>query len=143
MGVYRMESKIPLPTDNIYKFCALFGVLLLLTSIVSIVWVGNSTNETVCSLIKEYESIPGSEEEKDETSLAKTIEALINAQVENRELYNKGLGAAIGISILLMFYGFREWYTKIQPKQSEYFDLQIQKLKQEIENNTDSQSTSN
>ena len=139
-----MESKIPLPTDNIYKFCALFGVLLFLTSIVSIVWVGNSTNETVYSLVKEYESIPGGEEEdKDETSLAKTIEALINAQVENRDIYNKGLGAAIGLSILLMFYGFREWHYKIQPKQNEYFDLQLQKLKQEVETNPGRHNTTN
>ena len=28
-----MQSRIPLPTDNIYKFYALFGLLLLIASI--------------------------------------------------------------------------------------------------------------
>lgn len=28
-----MENKIPLPTDNIYKFYALFGLLLLVFTI--------------------------------------------------------------------------------------------------------------
>lgn len=53
-----MESKIPLPTDNIFKFYALFGVLILIASIVSVVWINNSTNERIHSLIREYESLP-------------------------------------------------------------------------------------
>ncbi|MEH6348385.1 MAG: hypothetical protein V7785_25060 [Bermanella sp.] len=73
--------------------------------------------------------------------MAKFIETRVNGQISDRDFLNKVLGAAIGISILLMSYGFRQWHTKIQPKQDEYFDLQLQKLKQEIENNKSSQGT--
>jgi len=47
-----MESKIPLPTDNIYKFYALFGLLLFITSGLTVVWNSNTTNETIHSLQK-------------------------------------------------------------------------------------------
>ncbi|GAA0409147.1 hypothetical protein GCM10009133_17110 [Cocleimonas flava] len=128
-----MESKIPLPTDNIYKFYAMFGLLLLITSILGTIWVGTSTNEKLHYLVKEYESIPGTEEVKEKTGIGKFIEARIKAQVKNKQTYIYGLSGTTTIAILLMFYGFRQWHTKIQPKQDEYFDLQLQKLKREIE----------
>jgi len=55
-----MESKIPLPTYNIYniyKFYALFLLLLFITSGLAVVWNSNTTNETVQSLLKEYEEL--------------------------------------------------------------------------------------
>jgi len=138
-----MESKIPLPTDNIYKFYALFGLMLLITSFLAIVFVSNSTNEKLHDLVKEYEAIPGLDEEKEETPLAKFIEKRIAVEVENKKTFILSLGTTSGIAVLFIWYGFRQWHTKIQPKQDEYFDLQLQKLKQEIENNTGSQSMSN
>ncbi len=128
-----MESKIPLPTDNIYKFYALFGLLLLITSIFGTVIVSTSTNEKLYELVKEYESIPKAEEGKKESALGKVIEKRIEVQIGNKNFYNRGLGALLGVSIFLMFYGFRQWHTKIQPKQDEYFNLQIQKLRAELE----------
>lgn len=126
-----MESKIPLPTDNIFKFYALFGVLIMITSIVSIVWLNNSTNELIHSLIREYESLP--QKGEDMSPLGAVIEKRLEVEGENKSLFLKGLSSLVGISILLMFYGFREWHTKIQPKQDEYFDLQLQKLRKELE----------
>lgn len=138
-----MESKIPLPTDNIYKFYALFGLLLFISSSLSVIWVVNTTNENVHRFIQEYETIPGNEAAKEKSSLGKFIESRVDGQISDRDFFNKVLGGTIGISILVMFYGFRQWHTKIQPKQDEYFDLQLEKLKLEIENNRCSQSTSN
>ena len=128
-----MESKIPLPTDNIYKFYAIFGLLLLITSILGTIWVGTSTNEKLHSLVKEYESIPGTEEVREKTDLGKFIESRMKVQVKNKQTFNYGLTGTTAISILLMWYGFRQWHTKVQPKQDEYFDLQLKKLKLEIE----------
>jgi hypothetical protein len=128
-----MESKILLPTDNIFKFYALFGVLLLITSILGTIWVSTSTNEKLHALVKEYEALPGTKEEKDANVLGKIIESRISAQVGNKKTFLYGLGTISGISILLMWYGFRQWHTKIQPKQDEYFDLQLQKLRKEVE----------
>lgn len=119
-----MESKTPLPTDNIYKFYALFGLLLLITSSLSIIWLSNTTNETIHSLVKEYEALPGNTEEKEESALGKIIEARVDVATTNRKHFNIALGAIWGMSLCLLFYGFRQWHTKIQPKQDAYFDLQ-------------------
>lgn len=128
-----MESKIPLPTDNIYKFYALFGLMLLITSILGVVWLGTSTNEKVHSLVKEYQAIPGTQEEKDNNEFAKLIEKRLEIQISNKQLFLRGFGVTIGIAIMLSWYGFRQWHTKIQPKQDEYFELQLEKLRSEVE----------
>ncbi len=127
-----MESKIPLPTDNIYKFYALFGLMLLITSILGVVWLSTSTNEKLYSLVKEYEAIPGTKEEKEKSDLAKVIEKRLEVQVSNKKLFLQGLGLTIGFAIMLSGYGFRQWHTKIQPKQDEYFELQLEKLRREV-----------
>jgi len=62
MGVYRMESKIPLPTDNIYKFYALFGLMLLITVPLFINWISNITKENLYRLVKEYRTTSMSKE---------------------------------------------------------------------------------
>ena len=52
-----MESNIPLPTDNIYKFYALFGLLLFVFSIGSTLYVGRTANEIIFQTYLEEESI--------------------------------------------------------------------------------------
>lgn len=128
-----MKSKIPLPTDNIYKFYALFGLLLLVTSALSITWVSTSTNEKAYHLIKEYESIPKEQLNKDKKILSHYIEKSMQAYAENKKLFTKLLGYVGGIGFCLMLYGFFKWHTKIQPQQDEYFNLQLKKLRKEIE----------
>jgi uncharacterized Tic20 family protein len=128
-----MEPKIPLPTDNIYKFYALFGLMLLITSILGTILVNTSTNEKLYELIKEYEAIPKEQKEKSKSTLAEVIEKLIDVQIKNKYFFLYSLGATSGISIILMWYGFRQWHTKIQPKQDELFELQLSKLRKELE----------
>lgn len=132
-----MESKIPLPTDNIYKFYALFGLMLLITSILGVVVISTSTNDKLYSLMKEYEAIPGTKEEKEKSDLAKVIEKRLEIQVSNKKLFLRVFGAAIGFAIMLSGYGFRQWHTKIQPKQDEYFELQLEKLRREVGENSE------
>jgi len=57
-----MESKIPLPTDNIYKFYALFGLMLLITVPLFINWISNITKENLYRLVKEYRTTSMSKE---------------------------------------------------------------------------------
>lgn len=52
-----MENKIPLPTDSIYKFYALFGLLLFIFSIGSTIYVSRSTNELVFTSAIEFETL--------------------------------------------------------------------------------------
>jgi len=57
-----MESKIPLPTDNIYKFYALFSLLLLIFSLGAFLYVQQSANEQVIAILPELEVLKEAKE---------------------------------------------------------------------------------
>ncbi len=52
-----MDSRIPLPTDNIFKLYALFGLLLLIFSIASALYVNKSTNDLIFETAVNYETL--------------------------------------------------------------------------------------
>jgi hypothetical protein len=39
----------------------------------------------------------------------------------------------VAASFLGSFWGFKRWFQKVQPKQDELLDLQIEKMKREIQ----------
>lgn len=127
-----MESKIPLPTDNIYKFYALFGLLLCITSILGSIYVGKATNERIHQLVKEHDVISQTISQEDESASSKVINELLKVETENKKFFIKALGYILGVSIFLMVIGFGMWHYKIQPKQDKYFDLQLRKLEIEV-----------
>jgi hypothetical protein len=127
-----MESKIPLPTDNIYKFYALFGLLLFITAVVGVVVVNTSAAEKIHLLVKEYQEIGGDAASKESNPLAKIIEKRLDVTVKNKEFFYQALGVLIAFAMYLMFYGFVQWHKKIQPRQDELLDLQIERLRLEV-----------
>ncbi|CAC9587217.1 hypothetical protein [uncultured Gammaproteobacteria bacterium] len=52
-----MDNRIPLPTDNIFKFYALFGLLLVIFGIGSTLYVGKTTNDLVFEIAVEYQTL--------------------------------------------------------------------------------------
>jgi hypothetical protein len=42
-----LQSRIPLPTDNIFKFYALFGLLLTIFGFASVLYLNKTTNELI------------------------------------------------------------------------------------------------
>lgn len=127
-----MESKIPIPTDNINKFYALFGLILFITSVLGVALVSSTTNEKIYQLIRDYHAIQTDNAEQVESPLAGVIEKLIEIQGSNKRFFLNVLHLTIIGSIWLMWHGFRQWRDVIQPKQDELLDLQILKLKQEV-----------
>lgn len=128
-----MDSRIPLPTDNIYKFYALFGLALLIASMAAFLYVHKSTNEMAFGAAIEYEELNTKEHP---TSIEKKRKELIEKRVEiaikDRDLYNYTLSALMGVGIFFMVFGFWKWHTVVQPKQDKLFDLQIEKAEQDL-----------
>ncbi len=127
-----MQSNIPLPTDNIYKFYSLFGLLLIISSIMAIVYVSNQTFISGFTLVKEYEALKNLPSNKDSLTLH-LIEGQISSLGANKKFYSQFLGGLIGIGLLLMIYGFWHWQKKVQPKHDRLLELQIEKLEKELE----------
>jgi len=128
-----MESNIPLPTDNIYKFYALFGLLLFVFSIGSTLYVGRTANEIIFQTYLEEESIKqiASPTELDQ---AKKIAADKRREIaiSNRTWGIRLLGGVGGIGMILVAYGFWKWHRDVQPVQDEMARLQLEKLRYEV-----------
>jgi hypothetical protein len=136
-----VENKIPLPTDNIFKFYALFGLLLLIFALGAAIYENRATNEVIFAAIPESESL----NQITQRSLAESAKlAVLQRRIEIAKADKSGmtylLGGVGAIGGLVMAYGFRKWHTEIQPTndrmakvQLEIAELQRDKLKREIE----------
>lgn len=91
-----MESRIPIPTDNIYKFYAFFGLLVVISSMLAVVYVSSSTNKNVYELVKEYEKLNKSGG-NEKSQLVKILEKRIEIAGKNKKFYEYVLGIAIGV----------------------------------------------
>lgn len=137
-----MESRIPLPTDNIYKFYALFGLLLLIFSVGSVIFVNKTTNDLFFSKLVELEILKADRVPSDETQLriVLTEKQLSNAK-SDKLFYLGALTLLSAIGSLGIVYGFKKWHTEIQPladqqakTQLELAKMQLAKLQSELNN---------
>ncbi len=136
-----MESRIPIPTDNIYKFYALFGLLLMVFSIGAVIYVANASNDVVLNSVVELE---GLRQETNPTNLQKVrrqaLERRLEITLADRKFYQYGLAFITVVGVFGMYYGFKKWHQEIQPAmdeaarvQLETSKLQLEKLKIEVD----------
>lgn len=128
-----MESRIPLPTDNIFKFYALFGLLLIIFGSGSILYVSKTTNDLIFESFVEYELL------KADPARTFPQEARFQILKIKREVAKSDkkfllnvIGGIIGIGICMVVYGFRKWHKEIQPIQDEMARLNLEKLRREV-----------
>lgn len=127
-----MRSNIPLPTDNIYKFYALFGLLLFITVVASTLYVSKSTNELIFASAIEIEAVNALEKpsliEKTKKEIA---EKRVELAISDKNFFIKALGGMAGIACMFMGYGFFKWHNEVQPMQDKLLKLQIEKAERE------------
>jgi uncharacterized membrane protein YidH (DUF202 family) len=128
-----MLSTTPIATDHVYKFYALFGLFLLITSIITIAYANTYYNDLIAKHSIDAKVLSFKENLTQEEQLRKALsEQLSEMAEEGRNFYNRALNIILSGSILLMGFGFWKWQRVIQPKQDILLDLQIEKLKREI-----------
>ncbi|MGR5288679.1 hypothetical protein ACP3V5_25505 [Vibrio maritimus] len=130
-----MESKIPLPTDNIYKFYALFGLLLVVFGAGSFLYVNQSTNNLMYEVLVEHQTLKNIPEEvrtlKDNARLH-ILDSKIRIGKENRTFFQTCIAIIFVVGVAMIIFGFWTWHSVIQPLQDEITRLNIKKLKQEV-----------
>jgi hypothetical protein len=128
-----LESQIPLPTDNIYKFYALCGLLLFIFSGSASIYTTNKTNELVFQTAIDLEAIKQIEKPSPVDLARKAVLerrqeiALADARAAQRACYS-----FLALGVVLMVIGFSVWQVKIQPVQDEIATLQRDKLRLEV-----------
>lgn len=128
-----MESSIPLPTDNIFKFYALFGLLLIIFGIGSMLYVNKSTNDLVFEFGVEYETLKADPVRSiSQEARFQILQKKLEVAREDKNLFLISLGVVIGIGIFMMSYGFKKWHTEVQPIQDEMARLNLKKLRREM-----------
>lgn len=125
-----MLDKLPIPTDSLYKFIALTGVILFVLPFILIVQLNNHTNDTVIRTILKEDSLqrstpPNGRDTAQIAILQKTRE---NA-IFGRELGAFLAGMVITIGAYLMWHGFLNWKKLVQRHADQIAILEV-KLKQ-------------
>ena len=129
-----MQSRIPLPTDNIYKFYALFGLLVMLTTAIMFFIRHEDYNKAAFNRYIPLETL----KQKNKLTSDEKLELFLLEQ--QSKIAKSDQSFEFGIYFLcfiivgagMTIYGFYNWHNKIQPRQDELLDLQIRKLKSEI-----------
>ncbi|MDD1509563.1 hypothetical protein [Pseudomonas sp. CNPSo 3701] len=126
-----MESRIPVPTDNLFKFYALFGLLLFVFACGALIYVNQTTNTLMFESVVELERLK--EQENPSPSVVAKISALermMDVGRENKRFYVSSTGFLAGIGFWLAVYGFARWHRKLQPliDESQRVQLEIAKL---------------
>jgi hypothetical protein len=128
-----MESQIPLPTDNIYKFYALFGLLLFISCMGSFVYIEHTTYEFVYQTAIEMESINRiANPSPADLATKEILDKHVGFAVGTKNLTIRALAVILAGSLYLMGYGFRKWHKEVQPVQDEMANLQLEKLRYEV-----------
>ncbi|EKE87532.1 hypothetical protein [Idiomarina xiamenensis] len=128
-----MQSNITLPTDNVYKFYAFLGILLMLTAAIMFFMRNQYYNSMAFDRFVPMENLKAKgvlkNDEKLELYLYEEKERIARSELDF-ELLMYFFGFFIGVGFT--FYGFRHWHTKIQPQQDRLLDLEIRKLENEL-----------
>ncbi|MDL9997243.1 hypothetical protein QTI24_01430 [Variovorax sp. J22P240] len=128
-----MDNRVPLPTDNIYKFYALFGLLLFIFGIGAGIVQNKATNDFMVRSYIELESLKSIEKPTSVENLKATVlERMIDVETSDKQTFKWSLAIISAAGILLMIYGFHRWHTQIQPAQDELLQLQVEKLRREV-----------
>jgi hypothetical protein len=136
-----MDNRIPVPTDNIYKFYALFGLLLFVFSCGAFLYINRSSNEVVFAAVPELEALRhnASPSTVDSAKIA-VLEKRLEINKANKQFYQQAIGVLLGSSILAIIFGFLKWHYAVQPvldrtakAQMEIAELQLAKLRRELE----------
>lgn len=124
---------IPVPTDNIYKFSCLFGLVLIVTSILSFV----SSYSAALDRKVRYSDVviplqAKAERTKAEEEMLSLHQKLIAVTRKNEEVANWAISVALALGLLLSSYGATRWHRLVQVRDDQIADLQLRKLAAEV-----------
>lgn len=136
-----MDNKIPLPTDNIYKFYSMFGLLLLIFGFGSIIYLNKVTNNLVFESLIELENLNSIQQKSAlEDAQEKVVLRKVELATKDKKSFINLLHLMIMGGSIMMIYGFLKWHTKVQPIQDEISKLTLEKLRYEVETMKDKEN---
>ena len=127
-----------LPTDNLYKFIALFGIVIILFSFYLPFQSAKKSQELlreVDSVSKVINLMPKEERVKAYETTFKKLEELKLILEQDKSFYMGVLVVGVAIGTTLTIVGFSMWYKKVQKYQDMILENQANQLLKEKEKN--------
>jgi hypothetical protein len=130
----QMQSSIPIPTDNIYKFSCLFGLALIVSGVFSFV---TSYNSSLDRKVKYMEAIIPLEAKPERTKVEEDFlimnHQLIALTKDNEKTNIAAISILLAAGLLLSTYGAVKWKNIVQKRDDQLAELQLRKLSAEVE----------
>ncbi|MAY42604.1 MULTISPECIES: hypothetical protein [unclassified Neptuniibacter] len=128
-----MTPRLSVPTDNIFKFFALFGTVMLISSFLAMVFINDNTNMRLMEWADELASFEADQVVTSyETKRAEMLERLIEIEAENKQTFIIVLNVLMILGASLAAVGFLKWFKDIQPMEDEYKELLIAQMKKDL-----------
>ena len=131
-----MQPNIPVPTDNIYKFLALFGIIMFISGLWGLAYFAEKYNELGYENYLELELI-NIKIKKDATPEDITRRTVLEwyAKAIRRywTIFEYSFTACAAFGFFLSVFGYYSWFRNVQPNQDELLNLQIEKMRREIQ----------
>lgn len=128
-----MQPSLPVPTDNIYKFSCLFGLVLIVSGIFAFV---TSYTASLDRKVKYFEVIlpleAKSERTKAEESLLEMNKKLVDVTKSNELAADVLIAVVLVAGSTLSIFGASKWHLVYQRRDDEIADLQRRKLLAEV-----------
>lgn len=128
-----MDSRISIPTDNIYKFYALFGLAFCVAALTMFVLAYNSHFESTTELSMQLAKLDTLAKLTEfEEAQKKILENQIEIGNSNKDFYMTIISASLGFGLVVMISGFIRWHYKVQPQIDKIMALKIEQLQVEL-----------
>lgn len=128
-----MQPSLPIPTDNIYKFACLFGLVLIVAGIFAFL---SSYSSALDRKVHYSEALIPLEAKAQRTKAEDAILAmnknLIEVTKSNENVANGFITVVLVIGGSLSFYGAGKWHSEIQKRDDQLAALQLRKLEAEV-----------
>ena len=123
-----MIPSIPIAPDNVYKFAALFGLVVFISSMLAPVYVNTKYDELACDTFLQLEILKAKGNLSSDENIRKTVlEQKMYINKSDKTVFMNILSTCAALNMLLAGFGGVFWFAKVQPKQDELLNLQIQK----------------
>lgn len=108
---------LPIPTDNIYKFSCIFGLVLIVSSVISYVAGYSSALDRKFATAKEILVLQGKDNRtKQEEELLQINIKLLDVTKSNSDLLTVMVGLTMGLGLCLSGFGAQRWHNIIQKR---------------------------
>ncbi|WP_456296844.1 hypothetical protein M1D72_10485 [Vibrio sp. AK197] len=129
-----MNSSISAPTDNIAKFFAIFGLILLITTLTLSVYSYTNLKERAYSRYIELASLESIEKPtQKQLATIKVLNTQKETDTSDRMFTLKAAAVFLVISVFSIGFGFSFWGFMVQPQQNKLLSAQIRKTQLEAQ----------